>query len=146
MCLASNSFPMENRQLWPHAGGEQRCRQSRDWPGSHTELNLAKPSPFDGNSEGHKKREHFTCQCVFLVHFHPSHVSHDDALCGNVSLSQLCSRERGTEKLSQMWPSVQGEQHPRGAGSWGSRTGAGLCREHSSCGIRGGGKPGKTRS
>ena len=58
---------------------------------------------FDWNSEDHRKSEHFMCQCIFFVYFHPLHIPSDNGPCGNVSLSLLHSREQGTRMPSQTW-------------------------------------------
>ena len=62
-----------------------------------TELSKAL-SHFDWNSDDQsiKKHEHLMCYCIFLVYFPISSHIFSDALCGNVSLSQLCSREQET--------------------------------------------------
>ena len=94
------SFGLANSWLWPHSGekrrGSDRTVSSQQRP-ERTELSEAL-SHFDWNSDDQsiKKHEHFMCSCIFLVYFPIASHIFSDALCGNVSLSQLCSREQET--------------------------------------------------
>ena len=106
---------MANSWVWPHRGekgrGSDRTVSSQQRP-DRTELSKAL-SHLDWNSDDQiiKKHEHFMCSCIFLVYFPiPSHIF-SDALCGNVSLSQLCSREQETV-AARLGLSVEGGAAP----------------------------------
>lgn len=91
-----------------------RLRQTMSSQQRPDRIELSKAlSHLDWNSDDQiiKKHKHFTCSCIFLVYFPiPSHIF-SDALCGNVSLSQLCSREQETV-AAPTWTVLKGGAAP----------------------------------